>query len=102
MIIAKPAENHLYQMREGLFDEVIAHDSDNFIEAMSPFFALTNEQNVAYDIEVNTEQLADLVTMTPYTFRAKPTNRQALLDKCQNEDGMSVTVRFVIYEFAKK
>ncbi len=102
VFIAKPGENHLYQMRQGLFDEVIAHDSDKFIEAMSPFFVLTDEQKIQYDIEVNAEQLTDLVNMTPYTFRAKPTNRQTLLEKCERERTMQLTVDFVIYQFTKQ
>lgn len=102
VVIAKPAQHHLYQMRQGLFDEVVPHDSDKFIDEMSPFFALTDEQNVNYEIEVTAEQLADLVTMTPYTYRARPANRQALMEKCEREKMMTLKVDFVIYEFSKK
>lgn len=102
VIIAKPAENHLYQMRQELFDDVVPHDSDKFIEEMSPFFTLTNEQNVSYEIAVNVEQLTDLVNMTPYTFRAKASNRQALLEKCEWEGQMTLKVDFVIYQFSKR
>lgn len=101
LMIAKPAEKHLYQMREGLFDTVIPHDSDKFIEELSPFFGLMDAQNVRYDIHLTTEQLTDLLDMTPYTFRAKPANRQALLEKCERENGMNLTVDFVVYLFVK-
>lgn len=101
VLIAKPAENHLYQMREGLFDEVLPHDSDKFIEELAPFFSLTNQQTIGYDIKVNAEQLADLLTMTPYSYRAKPEKRQALLAKCERESTMKLTIDFVIYVFSK-
>lgn len=101
VLIAKPAVGHLLQLREGLFDEVLPHDSDKFIEEMSPFFALANERTINYEIELNAEQLADLLTMTPYSYRAKPEKRQALLAKCERESTMKLTIDFVIYVFSK-
>lgn len=101
VFIAKPAINHLLQLREGLFDEVLPHDSDKFIEEMSPLFSLKNQQTLAYEIKVNAEQLADLLTMTPYSYRAKPEKGQALLTKASEQGQMTLKVNFVVYEFEK-
>lgn len=101
LIIAKPARNHLYQMRERLFDTVIDHDSDKFIAELSPFFVLSNEQTLTYDIALTANQLSDLLTMTPYAFRAKPANYQALLTHCEQAGQLTLTVDFVIYQFSK-
>lgn len=101
LIIAKPAKNHLYQMRQGLFDDVIDHDSDKFIAELSPFFTLNNEQTLTYDIKVTASQLSDLLTMTPYAYRAKPANYQALLTHCEQAGQLTLTVDFVIYQFDK-
>lgn len=101
VIIAKPAEKHLFELRQGLFDEVLPHDSDKFIDELSPFFTLKQQQKIGYDIQVTAEQLADLLTMTPYSYRAKAEKRQALLANVAQAGAMSLTVDFVIYVFKK-
>ncbi|MFW2178246.1 MULTISPECIES: putative RNA methyltransferase [unclassified Moraxella] len=102
VIIAKPAPNHLVQMREALFEQVQAHDSDKFIDEMASHFTLGKEQRITHQITVNSEALADVLTMTPYTYRAKPTNRQALMQRCEQLGELALTLDFVIYGFNKR
>ena len=40
VVIAKPAVNHLIEMRDGLFEQIVAHDSDKFIDELAPYFEL--------------------------------------------------------------
>lgn len=102
VIIAKPGVNHLLELREALFDSVQAHDSDKFIDTLAPSFKLVKEQQVNGTIQVSAAELADLLTMTPYSYRAKPEKREALLAKCEQAGTLSLTIEFVIYGFAKE
>lgn len=101
VFIAKPAAHHLIELRQALFDTVIEHDSDKFIEQMADKFSLINSDIVTNNIVVNAENLADLLTMTPYSYRAKPEKRQALLTQVAHQGEMAITVAFVVYGFRK-
>ena len=101
VFIAKPAPNHLIELRQALFDTVIEHDSDKFIEQMADKFSLMNSEIVTNNIVVNAENLGDLLTMTPYSYRAKPEKRQALLTQVTHQGEMAITVAFVVYGFRK-
>lgn len=101
VIIAKPGVDHLLELRAALFDRVQAHDSDKFIEAMAPAFALVKEHHIHGHIQVTPDALHGLLTMTPYSYRAKPDNRDALLARCRNFGTLTLTVAFNLYAFAK-
>lgn len=101
LLIAKPAVNHLQELRQGLFETVQAHDSDKFITELAPYMQLDYEQRLTQEIEVNADELADLMTMTPYSYRASPQRRDALMAQCQANGLMSLTIDFVIYGFVK-
>lgn len=78
LIIATPAPQHLFAMREALFDEVNAHEPDKFVTQMSPEFSLISKQIITTDLNLDRQQLKDLVAMTPYAWKAKAEKRQAL------------------------
>lgn len=101
VLIAKPLPNHLLQLRQGLFDSVVPHDSEKFIEKMAENFVLQAEQTVQTQIQVDATTLADLLTMTPYAYRASPTKRQALLEKTATKN-LELTLEFILYWFVKK
>lgn len=102
LLIAKPAQGHLLQLRQGLFDTVLPHDSDKFIAKLSPFFSLQHAQKVCYEIAVTVDDMADLLTMTPYSYRAKAEKRQALLDIVLAQGKMALTIEFMVYGFTKR
>lgn len=101
VVIAKPAANHLLEMREGLFEHIVAHDSEKFIDELAPYFHLVKQTSVCNAISLTASQLADLLTMTPYAFRAQPARREALINRCQQAGSLNVTTHFVIYGFQK-
>ncbi len=78
LIIATPAPQHLFAMREVLFDEVNAHEPDKFVTQMSPEFSLISKQIITTDLNLDRQQLKDLIAMTPYAWKAKAYKRQAL------------------------
>lgn len=101
VILAKPLPNHLIELRQGLFETVQTHDSDKFIGQMAAHFALQHQQQIHAKITVDSEALTDLMTMTPYAYRAALARRQAVISECQQQGKMQLSVAFVIYGFIK-
>lgn len=101
LLIAKPDSGHLQSMREALFDEVRPHDSDKFLEELAPYFKEVATHKVSADLVLEKQALADLLTMTPYSYRAKAEKREALLASTEHQP-FETTARFVVYELVKK
>ncbi len=99
LVIAKPDKNHLASVRQGLFDTVKAHNSDKFIEQLAKVgFQLIEQKTVKNEFTLNAEQLADLLTMTPYSYRAKREKREQLLTQAE-KTGLVTAGCFVVYMF---
>ncbi len=100
LIIAKPDVGHLASIREALFDEVREHDSDKFLDELAPYFKLLDTHCITANMRLSTEALADLLTMTPYSYRARADKRQALLAATDHKPCVS-EAKFVIYVLQK-
>lgn len=100
LLIAKPDAGHLQSMREALFDEVRPHDSDKFLDELAPDFKLVDSHQVTADLTLNKQSLADLLTMTPYSYRAKAEKREALLASTEQEK-FKTEAKFVVYELVR-
>lgn len=101
LLIAKPDVGHLQSMREALFDEVREHDSDKFLTQLEPYFALRHTHHIEQSLTLNAEALADLLTMTPYSYRAQPAKREALLTSSKQSDFIT-QAKFVLYVLQKR
>ena len=100
LIIAKPDIRHLATMREALFDDVREHDSDKFLQELAPYFTLLNTYNVSTELKLSADDLADLLTMTPYAYRAHSEKRQALLALVATET-FATEAKFIVYILQK-
>lgn len=100
LIIAKPDIGHLATMREALFDDVREHDSDKFLQELAPYFTLMNTYRVSTEMRLSADNLADLMTMTPYAYRARSEKRQALLEKVATES-FATEAKFIVYILQK-
>ena len=100
LIIAKPDMEHLATMREALFDDVREHDSDKFLQELAPYFQLLETNHVSTKLSLSAEELADLMTMTPYAYRARNDKRQALLAEVTAKP-FETEAKFVIYILQK-
>ncbi|MFC6380278.1 putative RNA methyltransferase [Psychrobacter glacincola] len=100
LIIAKPDVGHLATMRDALFDDVREHDSDKFLHELAPYFTLMNTYHVSTEMTLAINDLADLMTMTPYAYRARSEKRQALLAKVATEIFIT-EAKFVVYVLQK-
>ncbi len=99
--IAKPDVGHLASMRVALFDEVREHQSDKFLWQLDDAgFTLLEKVFVTTEFKMNQQQLADLLTMTPYSYRAKRIKREDLLLQADAK-GFKTTAKFVLYVLQK-
>ena len=101
LIIAKPDAGHLGTMRAALFDSVREHDSDKFLHELAPSFELLSTHTVNSQLRLSASGLADLMTMTPYAYRAQSEKRQQLLDSTATAPFVT-EAKFVLYVLQKK
>lgn len=92
VLVATPAPRHLWTVREGLFDEVQAHEPDKFLAGFEESFTLHSRREVTFPLLLSNQALKDLLLMTPYVWKAKPEKRAALeqLDQFETEAAFTV------------
>lgn len=78
VLLATPGPDHLYSLRAALFEEVRPHEPEKFIATFGDRFALCDQREIAFDLDLDTLQLRQLVSMTPYAWKAHPERRVAL------------------------
>lgn len=100
LLIAKPDIGHLASIREALFDSVREHDSDKFLPTLAPHFELIDTHNISAPLNLSAEALADLLTMTPYAYRARAENRQSLLASAEAAPFIT-EAKFIVYVLKK-
>lgn len=98
LMVVTPATDHLYAMREALFEQVKPHESGKFVEQLSDAFTLVDQQVVSHAMQLNQTDLSHLIAMTPYAYKAKAERRLAL----EAQQQFSVNAQFQIYLFQKK
>lgn len=101
LIVAKPNAGHLAAMRSALFDDVREHDSDKFLEELAPYFQLLETHYVDAKLSLSEAELLDLMTMTPYAYRARSNNRQKLLEEVAIKPFVT-GAKFVLYVLQKR
>ncbi|MDS7925442.1 putative RNA methyltransferase [Acinetobacter sp. V115_6] len=98
LIVVTPASEHLYAMREALFEQVNPHTPEKFVEQLQDLFELKQEQIIDTPFVLDQQALKNLIAMTPYAYKASPERRLQLEQQSQLE----VTASFQIYVFQKR
>ncbi|MFW6696728.1 putative RNA methyltransferase [Acinetobacter pittii] len=98
LIVVTPASEHLYAMREALFEQVNPHTPEKFVEQLQDLFELKQEQIIDAPFVLDQQALKNLIAMTPYAYKASPERRLRLEQQLQLE----VTASFQIYIFQKR
>ncbi|WP_139113941.1 putative RNA methyltransferase [Acinetobacter seifertii] len=98
LIVVTPATEHLYAMREALFEQVNPHTPQKFVEQLQDLFELKEQQVIDAPLLLDQEALKNLIAMTPYAYKASPERRMQLEQQSQLE----VTASFQIYLFQKR
>ena len=97
-MVVTPAPEHLYAMREALFEEVNPHEPHKFVTQLEDAFELVEESVVDAPFTLSQADLKNLIAMTPYAYKAKPERRQAL----EQLEQFELKAQFQIYLFKKK
>ena len=93
LLVVTPAPDHLWSVREKLFDEVRAHQPDKFLAGLDTHFELTARQEVRVPLQLTRDTLEQLLLMTPYAWKARPEKRAALL---QDAERFATTAAFTL------
>ncbi|MCW1893771.1 putative RNA methyltransferase [Acinetobacter baumannii] len=98
LIVVTPATDHLYAMREALFEQVNPHTPQKFVEQLQDLFELKEQQVIDAPLVLDQQALKNLIAMTPYAYKASPERRMQLEQKAH----LQVTASFRIYLFQKR
>lgn len=98
LMVVTPGPEHLYAMREALFDEVKTHDPHKFVEQLSDHFELIDSSLIDAPLSLKQQDLKNLIAMTPYAYKAKLERRLTLEERTE----FAVSAQFQIYIFKKK
>ena len=93
LLVVTPAPDHLWSVRERLFDEVRAHQPDKFLAGLDAHFELTARAEVRVALQLGRDTLEQLLLMTPYAWKARPEKRAALL---QDAEVFDTTAAFTL------
>lgn len=91
-----PAENHLWELKGLIYDTPKKHDIEK-----DPITNLTlvHQQQLSYEMKFeNSEDIINLLSMTPFAFKATPT----LYDEIAAKDAFSCQADFQIRLYQKK
>lgn len=94
LIVVTPNENHLVELRRFLYDDL--HETETHLSVDR--FTLLHEDRLTFTFSLSGEDLMNLVTMTPYYYKAKRERVQSLI----NAPVSTVTADFKISIFAKE
>lgn len=78
VLVARPATDHLWKVREGLFGEVQAHQPEKFLPELQTAFELLEQAEVRFPLHLTQATLKQLLAMTPYVWKVRPERRAAL------------------------
>jgi 23S rRNA (guanine745-N1)-methyltransferase len=78
VLVVTPAKDHLWALRENLFDDVRPHEPDKFLRGFESGFEVSVQRDVRFALDLNQQSLQQLLQMTPYAWKAKPDKRAAL------------------------
>ncbi|WP_374664565.1 putative RNA methyltransferase [Acinetobacter sp.] len=98
LMVVTPGPQHLFAMREALFEEVQAHDPHKFVHQLEDAFDLAEELLIEAPMTLPQQDLKHLIAMTPYAYKAKAERRKAL----EEQDAFSLTAQFQILLLKKK
>ncbi|MDZ4298941.1 MAG: methyltransferase domain-containing protein [Moraxellaceae bacterium] len=98
LVLAIPAEDHLWSFREALFGEVKAHEPMAKLQTLDEQFELVQQQRISQDLTLDSTALIQLMDMTPYAWKAQPAKREALAQQTT----LNTKASFVLSVYQKR
>ncbi len=92
VVTVDPGPEHLLELREAIYPEVLRHDAPAHGEAAQHDYALRHTKRVQYSSEP-VASWTDLLEMTPHGRRCTPEARERLVDTARQAVTIDVVVR---------
>lgn len=94
LTVVTPGAKHLYELKEFLYDNPYLNEQTNL---SNEAFTLIEEKHLTYTKDIKSNDLLNLVAMTPYMFKTK----KERIDKLNKIDSLNITIDFIITTFRK-
>lgn len=70
-MLVTPGPSHLYELRELLYEDIIEHSQEDFLERASTSFEVTHSERVTFDMQIaNASDIMSLYRMTPFFWKS--------------------------------
>ncbi len=94
LILGVPGPNHLIELRTRLNPRASDFDekADEAAAKCAPFFQETTRENLAYQTDLQKEQIADLIQMTPIFWNSTSDAKE----KVQQHETLTITISFAL------
>ena len=87
-----PTREHLYELRESLYDQVRDYDDQKHLALVPAGMQLAHSETLSFPLQLTTaEARADLLAMTPHGWRASAERRTAVIDQ---DLAVTVSIRY--------
>lgn len=97
LLMVTPGADHLGSIRSALFDTLIPHQPDKFLQHLAPQFTLIQREDIRFPLTLSQPELHQLLTMTPYAWRAKAEQRAAV----EARESIATEAEFTIFLLRK-
>ncbi|BDX19055.1 SAM-dependent methyltransferase [Halopseudomonas aestusnigri] len=94
VLIVGPHSDHLLALRERLYDQI--HPTPALIKALPDGLRIASEQTLRYPLQLTSEDLGNLIGMTPHGVRSRPERQQAIAE--QGIEGLEVAMQMIMLE----
>ena len=94
LVRVTPADRHLVQLREIIYPKIKPRSER---AGYPETFNVVTEKHITYEMSLGTEDLKNLLLMTPHMFRSTAERRQQVLD----HDHLTLTVDVLFEELQK-
>lgn len=98
LLLATPSADHLLSLRARLFDQVEPHRPLKLHAALQQDFDALSPVSLRFGLSLDGPALRQLLSMTPYAWRARP-QRRAALEACE---GLDTEAAFTLLPFRRK
>ncbi|MGI9276456.1 MAG: putative RNA methyltransferase [Endozoicomonas sp.] len=79
ILVLAPGQNHLQELREAIYEDVRPYPVDKLVQDLPKPFSLVGNQSVSGEMQLgSSQQILDLLAMTPHYWHIKPPQRESL------------------------
>lgn len=71
LILVTPGPSHLYELRELLYENIVEHSQEDFLERANTAFEVVHTDHVMFDVQIaNASDIMSLYRMTPFFWKS--------------------------------